>query len=313
MADSELELHEAIVRDVRNLIAEFDTMRVEVEELKVEIERAERELMEAKGELRSQVKHAGDQLARLIDELASEVGLVDAAGKLAKTLADKASASIDALEQDLGEAQTTVIAASETLKEAVSNCGELAKQCQHDTQTAAAEANEAVSQSLSQARERFTEETQTAMTGFENGMAQTKAAFSTAVHEGADVVGQQREALEIFLDKTLVEQHGEIARAFEEAAQLLGENNVQQIWVEFRRAMKDKAEKEVKKLIDQLLELTLECIDEMEEELNESLRSSSAERQLLEPVFQQIERLKPPIEATIDNVKSICSTVGISV
>ena len=34
---------------------------------------------------------------------------------------------------------------------------------------------------------------------------------------------------------------------------------------------------------------------------------------MLEPLYDQVERLLAPIEDTIDNVRSICGAVGVSV
>jgi hypothetical protein len=54
-----------------------------------------------------------------------------------------------------------------------------------------------------------------------------------------------------------------------------------------------------------------ETLDNLAENIFESGKSQGASRELLEPIFDQIENLIDPVESVIDAVKSAASLVGL--
>jgi hypothetical protein len=70
-------------------------------------------------------------------------------------------------------------------------------------------------------------------------------------------------------------------------------------------------EQQLRQGVDALLAQLTEALRHISSQLNQSQSSSTFERQLLEPVFEQLQRALEPVFDALANVRSAAASVGI--
>jgi len=90
------------------------------------------------------------------------------------------------------------------------------------------------------------------------------------------------------------------------------ENVVHQGATQLVDTVKQKIEDEMKHLLDDAKAQLLHAIDGMSGKADETKSDSGSARDLLEPLFHELEQFIDPLKAVIDGVKSAASVVGIS-
>lgn len=297
-AETPASLLEELVAEAQNLVADTDAVGAILEEQQAAVEQMSSEISEQMNSVRESIAAEQERLESRIETTSAE------AEELKSTIDDvteEISSALEVAQQQMEEFRGHVESGREMVEAANQAAQGVISQVQEHINTGR-EALEGATD--------FANDQVDALQGRIDETFQATEQFATQliddVETGLRDVGSKVEEM---TGVSFEELHSGFSTAMELVQGNVFENGVNMALDQLQTMIQD----ELNSVIDRLLELFVETMANVRESLFGKAEESGLERQMLEPILDQLDTLLSPLFDAVDHIKSLAEMVGIDV